>query len=93
MKRKTGSIIEQVKDAIREPFVWPGGYGKVILFSDGECTLPRNAKNNFLNIVIDTRDQRGIWEVHAVFVHWEGPDLIDTITGEEIKSEYGDPTA
>ena len=41
------TIVEQVKQAIREPYAWPGGYPVYVVCSDGAMLCTTCAKDNF----------------------------------------------
>jgi|SRR5690625_80737 len=49
-------FIEQVKDYIRAPFAFPGGYKKVLVMTDGGILCDACAKDNFRLIAESTRE-------------------------------------
>lgn len=63
-----------VKEAIRKPFAWPGGYPIYTVMSDGELLCPECARENYRLIVQDTKDSSGCWEVVGSMVLWEAID-------------------
>lgn len=66
-------IIQAVKEAIRAPYAWPGGYQKSIICNDGAALCPECAKKNFRSIVDDTKNNnRTGWDVAGVDILWEG---------------------
>jgi hypothetical protein len=70
MKNQT---LEQVKQAIRQPFAWPGGYPVYTVMADGELMCPACARNNYKLIAESTRDRdRGDWQAAGVYILWEG---------------------
>jgi len=70
MKNQT---LEQVKQAIRSPFAWPGGYPVYTIMNDGELMCSACARANYRLIAEATRDQdRSDWEAVDVIVLWEG---------------------
>ncbi len=81
--------VAQVKEAIRKPFAWPGGYRILFLMADGETILPETAKANFREVVSDTKAKAGVWEIVGSYVYWEGEPIQDAHTYEFIESEYG----
>lgn len=89
------SKIEALKEAIRHPYCFPGGYSKLVLLSDGEYLCLKCAKNEFRQIVRATRLlERGYndgWRLEAIDIYWEGPELNCAHCGCRIESEYGDP--
>jgi len=88
----TNSAIQKVKDYIREPYAWPGGYAKVLYLSDGEAMCVECARSNFRQIVKSTKDNsRDGWQAVGVGVYWEGPSMWCAHCRKGIDSEYGDP--
>ena len=87
---KVNQLIENLKDAIREPWAWPGGYTKAIYLSDGERICPQCAKDNFREIVWATKeaDHSG-WGMLGVDIHWEGDPEYCVQCNKELESEYG----
>lgn len=92
MKSDTHSTIEQVKDFIRNPFAWPGGYRQLLVMTDGEVLCNKCAKSEFKLILASTRDNLNDgWNVAAISVHWEGEPITCAHCDAEIESEYGVP--
>lgn len=86
--------LNQVKDAIRKPYAWPGGYALVVILADGEALHPDCARNNWADIARSTLGQyHNGWAAAGVDIHFEGPDLYCAHCGDPIPSEYGDPWA
>lgn len=84
--------IQSIKDIIRAPFAWPGGYAKILLMSDGEVICKGCAQDNYKLILRATREKdRSGWQAEGVFIHWEGAPLYCANCGCELQSEYGDP--
>jgi len=67
-------IIERVKDYIRAPFAFPGGYQKVLVMSDGAVLCHACAADNFRLIVESTRNQVPLdqWAADYVDLFLEG---------------------
>jgi len=85
-------VIEAVKDLIRQPHTWPGGYSKRLVMADGEVLCCACAKAEFPSIVQSTKSHaRDGWEAAGVDVHWEGPPDYCAHCNVEMPSEYGDP--
>lgn len=90
-------VVEQVKDMIRQPFAFPGGYAKVLIMADGECMCHTCTSHNFRLICGQTkypsklRDET--WRAHCVDAYWEGPPIHCANCNSAINSEYGDPEA
>ena len=57
----------RVKDIVREPFVWPGGYEKFAVTSDGACICRTCCRDNFKLILHSTMFECADgWQVDAV---------------------------
>jgi hypothetical protein len=71
--KKPVEIMRSVKDAIRQPFAWPGMYQKSIILSDGDIICPDCAKLNYRQIAHDTikRLRTGCDAIGAECL-WEG---------------------
>jgi hypothetical protein len=68
----------QVKEAIREPFAWPGGYLKTVICSDGGCLCPPCAHKEWYQICHDTiKGWATGWEVVGSGIIWEGKTNCD----------------
>lgn len=83
---------KDLKDMVRNPYVWPGGYAKVLIMSDGEAMCARCVHENFKLILRATRDKadRSGWCAAGVDVHWEGAALLCCNCNQEMPSEYGE---
>ena len=61
--------VNLLKDIIRNPFAWPGGYEKALLMNDGGVVCHVCAKNEYWNILHSTRGEYNDgWDVRAVFL-------------------------
>lgn len=67
-------------------YAWPGGYPCALLMRDGEAIDAQSARENYRLI---RRESWAEWTPEAVFVHWEGEDLICAHSGRAIPSAYG----
>jgi hypothetical protein len=86
-------ILEQVKNAIRNPYAWPGGYPVYVIMSDGEMLCPKCARAEYKQIVRDTKTtDRGCWTAAGADVYWEGADQHCAHCNEPLPSAYGDPS-
>lgn len=65
---------------------WPGGYQCALLMRDGEVIDAQSARENYRLI---RRESGAEWTPEAVFIHWEGEDLICAHSGRAIPSAYG----
>jgi hypothetical protein len=73
-------IARQVKQAIRHPYAWPGGYPLSIIMRDGAAICPACAKQEWRQIAHDTIragwEQTG-WSAVGVDILWEGGNTCD----------------
>ena len=87
MKNQT---LEKVKDAIRNPFAWPGGYPVYTVMSDGELLCPDCARENYKLIVQATKDQlRDGWQPEGSMILYEGSSYC-CHCGKDLESAYGE---
>ena len=85
-------ITKALKDFIREPYAWPGGYTKQAVMDDGEVLCYDCVVGNYKIILFSTRTKaKDGWELAGVDVYWEGPPATCTNCGKELPAEYGDP--
>ena len=67
-------ILESVKNAIRSPYAWPGGYPVYTVCLDGEFLCCDCARKEYRQIVEDTaKGYHGNFECIGTEVYWEGP--------------------
>ena len=80
-----------VKELIRQPYAWPGGYPLYAITSDGGVLCHKCCKSEFRSIVdsIHTDSSDG-WKVEAVTVNWEDTDLFCDHCADPIESAYGE---
>ena len=92
MSRETpADILRAVKQAIREPYAWPGGYPKYIVMSDGEALSVAAAKAEWCGIVRSTlQHARDGWAAAGAAINWEDGELTCAHTGERIPSAYSE---
>jgi hypothetical protein len=92
---KTRTRVNAVKDIIRAPHAWPGGYNKVLVMTDGESMCAQCVKENYRLILQATREQdrRSGWGAVGADIHWEGAPLQCANCNQDMPSEYGDPDA
>lgn len=83
--------IGQVKNAIRNPYVWPGGYPVHIVMSDGETLCSDCAKSNFRLIIQATKDDlHEPWQAEGADVNWEDENAYCCHCNKKLESAYGD---
>ena len=76
--KQTLGIMRDVKDAIRQPFAWPGGYPKTAITDDGGLLCATCMKSNYPSIAHDTvKGWNTGWRVAAVDIIWEGGNHCD----------------
>jgi hypothetical protein len=77
MKNPT-AILTETKNAIRNPYAWPGGYPLSIVCNDGALLCPTCAKDNWRSICHDTlKKWKTGWDVAGVQIMWEGGNFCD----------------
>ena len=65
-------VKQQIKEAIRERYAWPGGYPIVFLTSDGATLCAKCCRKEFRQIAWDwTRKTDTGWFVVAPSINWE----------------------
>lgn len=69
---ETLGILRDVKDAIRNPYAWPGGYPKTIILDDSELLCATCAEKEFHNVCRDTLCGYSGWCAISVDIIWEG---------------------
>jgi hypothetical protein len=91
---QASQVLRQVKEVIRSPYAWPGGYPLYVIMADGEALSVKAAKENWREIVCATlwHDYSG-WRAEGVDVNWEDPDLFCCHSGERIESAYAEDDA
>lgn len=78
-----------IKEALRQPYTFPGGYTK--RFSAYDAYICADCvRKNLRAVFQDTTDNVGGWNL-SVDIFWEGPMHFCGQCETEIHSEYGDP--
>ena len=87
--------LKEIKEAIRHPYAWPGGYQLLLVMSDGEYMCLKCARKEWRNILDSyvTHQRRDGWYPVCLDIYWEGPTLQCCHCNADIRSEYGDPWA
>ncbi len=84
-------VPDKIKQAIRDKYAWPGGYPLFLITSDGGALCVECGKKEYKNIVRAVRqDLSDGWNVTAVDINWEDPDLYCDHCNTPIKSAYGE---
>lgn len=85
---------KQVKDFIRMPYAWPGGYPLFAITADGGCLCKDCVKENAKIIIAATRQDHIYterdWAVVAIETNWEDETLTCDHCGKSIESAYGE---
>jgi hypothetical protein len=75
---KTLAIMRDVKDAILQPYAWPGGYPKAAICTDGAILCTSCLKTDFRHVAHDTvKGWNSGWRVAAIEIFWEGGNCCD----------------
>jgi hypothetical protein len=91
MRLSPAQSLRQVKQAIREPYAWPGGYPLYVIMADGECLSIDAARDNWAAICHSTIGQyRDGWQAQGAAINWEDSDMVCCHTGKPIESAYGE---
>ena len=93
MTRANPLPISEVKNYLRDPYAWPGGYRLTAYCADGEPLCRSCILASFRDVIRahgpDGWDRS--WVIIAIGVHWEGPCETCAQCGADLPSEYGDP--
>jgi hypothetical protein len=77
--------VQEVKEALRSPYTWPGGYPKAFVVHDG-CLCSKCVFSNFRAVISDTSMNVGPWNIQ-VDVLWEG-EVFCVECGEQLEVAY-----
>ena len=75
----TRARINILKDAIRQPYAWPGGYEKILVMNDGGLVCHKCAKEEYSNILHSTK-----------FGYADGWDVSGITLDIELEDDYCD---
>jgi hypothetical protein len=83
--------LRQVKNAIRQPYSWPGCYPLYIVMADGDALSCDAARMEWRQIVYSTlHGLRDGWRAFGATINWEDDTLYCAHTGKRIESAYGE---
>jgi hypothetical protein len=87
-------VLNHVKNAIRKPFSFPGGYPVYTVLSDGELLCPDCARENFRQVVASTKEAEkdgfsDSWAASGAQVLWEGSEYCSHCS-RLLESAYGE---
>ena len=85
------AALVQVREAIRNPYAWPGGYPVYVVLCDGARLCPQCARNNYRLISYETRhaDSDGYWRALGAEAFMEGEDDYCADCNAPLPSAYG----
>jgi hypothetical protein len=90
MASNAATTLRAVKQAIREPYAWPGGYPVYIIMADGGPLSVKAAREHWRSIAHSTINGYGDgWAAYAAEINWES-ELFCAHSGERIESAYGE---
>lgn len=80
----------ELRNAIRHPYAWPGGYPLALLMNDGEAVCMKCARSEYRYIAHSNRHNiLDGWMPEAVFINWEDQELYCAHCNNQIESAYG----
>ena len=88
-------LIDQIREAARQTYAWPGGYRQWLLMANGECVCPECAHKEWKQVARATKAKPSTWpdkqwRVEGVFINYEGPAITCAHCGVSHESEYGE---
>lgn len=85
------TIPQSVKYAVRNKYVWPGGYPMAIVCNDGGVLCCDCAKKEYRQIAHDTvKGWKTGWDVIGAEINYEDSDLYCDHCSKQIESAYGE---
>jgi hypothetical protein len=80
---------KHLKEAIRHPYAWPGGYPTFLLMSDNDTMCMKCAKEEYKTLLRAVRDNdnRSGWRPVAQDINWESEDYCGHC-GKPIEAAY-----
>lgn len=87
------SPLQQVKNAILNPYAWPGGYPVYTIMADGEYMCPDCARENYRLIAKATKDNlRDGWQAAGADINYEDNSAYCCHCNKKLASAYGEDT-
>ena len=84
------ATLVRVREAIRHPYAWPGGYPVYVVLTDGELLCRECARDNYRLISHATRhNERDGWAAFGGDVVYEGTNYCANCN-KDLESAYGD---
>ena len=79
----------QLKEFIRHPYAWPGGYPLFAICHDGGCICKTCARDNAKILIKSTRrEDDPQWQIDAVTINYEDSELYCDNCNNLIESIY-----
>ena len=84
-----------LKNIIRNPYAWPGGYPHYFITADGAALSVESVRENFREICVAwfADDSSGGWLVAGYGINWEDSALYCEHSGKRIESAYAEDEA
>jgi hypothetical protein len=85
------NTVKDLKQALRKPYAWPGGYPLYFITSDGAALSFKAVRENLRSVLWSIKN--GVndgWRVQAMDINYEDNELYCDHTGEKIESAYGE---
>lgn len=94
MTHTTHKVPQQVKQAIRDEYAWPGGYPLYLVTSDGAALCVTCGRTEYKQIAYAIRHRlHDGWRVEAADINWEDPSLYCDHCSKRIESAYAEDEA
>ena len=82
--------VNALKNAIRQPYAWPGGYPVYVIMNDGEMLCTECTRKEYKNILQSTRGaQNDGWRCVGADILWEGIEFCAHCS-KQLESAYGE---
>jgi hypothetical protein len=83
--------VDQFKTDLQQPYVWPGGYPRFFVTSDGAALSFKAAADNqqLITDAIVDNDNSG-WRIIGCDINWEDSNLYCDHIGDRIESAYAE---
>ena len=87
--------LPDIKNIIRHPYAWPGGYPQFFITADYAALSVESARENWREICgawFDD-DSSGGWLITGIEINWEDASLYCDHSGDRIESAYAEDEA
>ena len=82
---------QELRQALRNPYAWPGGYPTYIMLSDGEVICHDCGKSEYRQLSYSLRNQlRDGWRPVAHFINYEDSEAYCCHCNKHLESAHGD---